>query len=63
MTIREYLEVIPDGPAYYKDCKIVAIDKISERYALIEVQLPLPLGGYLKEIASLDEVVEGKVRL
>ena len=44
--------------AYHKDCQVTSCDVISERYALVEVQIPLPVGGYHKEILPLDTIVE-----
>jgi hypothetical protein len=64
MTLREWLEQIPPGRrrAFWKDCKIVDVDPVSERYVLVTVQIPPPVGELHRELASLDSEVEIKIR-
>lgn len=58
-TLREFLD-LAGVHAYYKDCKIIDINPYSEQYALVEMEIPLPVGGTHKEIVPLGTVVEIK---
>ncbi len=59
-TLREYLSSMPQHgwKAYYKDCRIEQVAPISERYALVELQVPQPYGGMIEEIVSVETVIE-----
>lgn len=61
MALAEWLEMVPDGTtAYYKDCKILDWAVIGERWCLLTVLIPLPVGGTYKEIVSIETQLELK---
>jgi hypothetical protein len=59
MKLRKWIEEIPRGRrAFHKDCQVVDIDLVSERYALLTLQIPLPVGGEHRELVSVETEIE-----
>lgn len=64
ITVRDFFEPEeishPGKLAYYKDCYISDYTRISNNYCILSLGMPLPRGGYIDEIVSMDAPLELK---
>lgn len=54
----EWWNMLPSPKGYYKDCRIIDFDKVSERYILLVLQIPQPRGGTYEELVEMTTLIE-----
>jgi hypothetical protein len=57
MTFTEWWNREPPLTAFFKDCLILDFDVVSERYVLLTLQIPLPVGGTHGELVAIDGLI------
>lgn len=59
ITVAKYLDVEEmKGTAYYKGCKLVETQPIDEKWTLLFLQIPFPVGGTYREIVSNETLLD-----
>lgn len=58
ITLAQWLDMLPSPRAIYKDCLILDAHLISERYVLLTLKVPQPVGGIYNEIVSVETLIE-----
>lgn len=50
--------MLPSPKGYYKDCLIIDFNRVSERYILLTLQIPLPVGGTHEEMIEMSTLID-----
>lgn len=54
----EWWNMLPSPKGYYKDCLIIDFNRVSERYILLTLQIPLPVGGTHEEMIEMSTLID-----